>query len=417
MRAILLSAALIATTPAFASAAWVQIPTGTSTRLNDIHTLSSLGSGAFLVAGDGGVLLRTVDEGANWTQPLPGATADLHRIKNMSSSQYYVSGTDGKVYMALNAATSFTDVSTASSARMIVYGRSSGAPRLVGSDGSSFRDENLSIGGINWVSQMTGTTESLNDATGFYGSDVHAVGDNGTILYSANGVDWVSQTSGTTEDLFDFLQVGTAYLVFGANGTILRSTDAGATWNSIDSGTNEDLYDAVNSGATVSRIMAVGARGTALYSEDTGLTWCLQDTGTTEDLRSVISQGGILRWYAVGTHGLLVHNDDNVECAAPVGVAPAPRPRDFHLASAPNPFNPRTTISFDAPRSGVLSLCIYDARGELVRTLFRREMPAGPGEITWDGTSDAGQLVASGVYFVQLRGLGLIQRSKLALLE
>ncbi len=65
----------------------------------------------------------------------------------------------------------------------------------------------------------------------------------------------------------------------------------------------------------------------------------------------------------------------------------------------PNPFNPVTTISFTVPADGRAILRIYNVKGELVRTLVDRVLPAGPAEAVWDGTGDNGRRLASGVYF------------------
>jgi hypothetical protein len=69
----------------------------------------------------------------------------------------------------------------------------------------------------------------------------------------------------------------------------------------------------------------------------------------------------------------------------------------------PNPFDRISTIHYALPEVGRVSLCIYDARGRLVRTL-RGDEVEGPGNrtATWDGRSDGGRLVTSGVYFYRL---------------
>ena len=68
----------------------------------------------------------------------------------------------------------------------------------------------------------------------------------------------------------------------------------------------------------------------------------------------------------------------------------------------PNPFNPRTTIAFDLPHASLITLQVYDVTGKKVRTLLSRQLPAGHHQVVWDGTNDAGQPVASGVYFYRL---------------
>jgi len=68
----------------------------------------------------------------------------------------------------------------------------------------------------------------------------------------------------------------------------------------------------------------------------------------------------------------------------------------------PNPFNPRTTISFTLPQRGHVRLAIYSADGRLVRTLIDETTPAGFREVPWDGKDDRGATVSSGVYFYRL---------------
>lgn len=69
----------------------------------------------------------------------------------------------------------------------------------------------------------------------------------------------------------------------------------------------------------------------------------------------------------------------------------------------PNPFNPNTEIVYSIPKSGHVSLSIYNVLGQRVRTLVDREKPAGMHRVTWDGTGDNGDMVATGIYLYQLR--------------
>jgi len=71
----------------------------------------------------------------------------------------------------------------------------------------------------------------------------------------------------------------------------------------------------------------------------------------------------------------------------------------------PNPFNGETTIKFDLPTAGQVTLKIYNSLAQEVRTLVDEERPAGYHRLTWDGRDGSGSLVASGVYFYQLRAV------------
>lgn len=65
----------------------------------------------------------------------------------------------------------------------------------------------------------------------------------------------------------------------------------------------------------------------------------------------------------------------------------------------PNPFNPHTNIALSLPQKSDLQLKIYNAKGQLVKELFRGELAKGDHSFSWNGTDDSGRSVASGVYF------------------
>jgi hypothetical protein len=101
---------------------------------------------------------------------------------------------------------------------------------------------------------------------------------------------------------------------------------------------------------------------------------------------------------------------DHVELTAvelnEAGVAAkiaAARPESaFLYPAAPNPFNRRVQIRFGLPEETTLRLSIYNVLGQQVRDVSAgASWAAGIHRVTWDGRNDAGQGVASGVYFVQ----------------
>jgi hypothetical protein len=83
----------------------------------------------------------------------------------------------------------------------------------------------------------------------------------------------------------------------------------------------------------------------------------------------------------------------------------------------PNPFNPRTRIAFALPTSEHVRLSIYDTTGRLVRTLADRSFGAGPHELPWDGTNDAGEPVGSGIYFYRLEAGARSHDDKMVLMK
>ena len=69
---------------------------------------------------------------------------------------------------------------------------------------------------------------------------------------------------------------------------------------------------------------------------------------------------------------------------------------------APNPFNPRATIGFAVPRTGVIRLQVFDLRGRLVQTLHDGVLEAGHHTAVWNGADRQGHQAATGVYFMRL---------------
>lgn len=90
------------------------------------------------------------------------------------------------------------------------------------------------------------------------------------------------------------------------------------------------------------------------------------------------------------------------------------KPISFLLAqNYPNPFNPTTNINYSIPKSGIISLKIYNINGVLIETLINEQfVNLGEYNTTWD----AGNL-ASGVYYAKLDYGNLSQVIKMLLLK
>ena len=67
----------------------------------------------------------------------------------------------------------------------------------------------------------------------------------------------------------------------------------------------------------------------------------------------------------------------------------------------PNPFQNETSIAFRIDTTQHVSMCVYDAAGRRVRSLFEGARGAGMYSVAWDGRSDNGNAVSAGVYLVR----------------
>ena len=83
----------------------------------------------------------------------------------------------------------------------------------------------------------------------------------------------------------------------------------------------------------------------------------------------------------------------------------------------PNPFNPTTVIGFDLKEAGVVSLEIFNIRGQKVFVLVNEYMPAGRYKVAWNGVDESGREVSSGVYFYRMRANEFLQTKRMILLK
>jgi predicted GH43/DUF377 family glycosyl hydrolase len=78
----------------------------------------------------------------------------------------------------------------------------------------------------------------------------------------------------------------------------------------------------------------------------------------------------------------------------------------------PNPFNPSTTLRFDLPKAGYVSMKIYDNLGREVAILLDGQREAGRHSVVFDASS-----LASGLYFYRLEASGYVATKKLVLMK
>jgi hypothetical protein len=76
------------------------------------------------------------------------------------------------------------------------------------------------------------------------------------------------------------------------------------------------------------------------------------------------------------------------------------------LVVSPNPFNPRTTVSFGVSELGLVRVRIHDLRGAVIASLVDAVLPRGRHSVPWRGVDDRGRQVASGTYLVSVQTSG-----------
>jgi hypothetical protein len=112
-----------------------------------------------------------------------------------------------------------------------------------------------------------------------------------------------------------------------------------------------------------------------------------RDNSGRRSMRPVVAPGA---WYSFNTGG------QDLSGVADGGDVPG----GLRLAqNTPNPFGVATRLWYELPRPAMVKIAIHDVRGRQVAVLMDAFSDAGPGWVEWDGRSDSGDPLPSGVYF------------------
>jgi len=111
---------------------------------------------------------------------------------------------------------------------------------------------------------------------------------------------------------------------------------------------------------------------------------------------------------------VLMNESTTAALSAEVGALPT----EFALENNyPNPFNPTTTIKYQLPKDVRVNVTIYNIQGQVVRSLVNEDQKAGYYTIQWDGRSEAGVSVASGIYIYRINAGSFATAKKMVLMK
>jgi hypothetical protein len=88
-------------------------------------------------------------------------------------------------------------------------------------------------------------------------------------------------------------------------------------------------------------------------------------------------------------------------------------PKEYSLAqNYPNPFNPSTMINYSMPKTGLVTIKVYNILGKEIATLVNEQKTAGNYSVKFTASR-----YASGVYFYRMQAGSFIETKKLILLK
>ncbi|MDP8267214.1 MAG: S8 family serine peptidase [Candidatus Tenebribacter davisii] len=222
--------------------------------------------------------------------------------------------------------------------------------------------------------------------------NVDEVGDMPTACES----DYLITVTNTTK--FDEKYINAAYgletIDLGAPGTLIYSTNFNNDY-SLKTGTS--MATPHVAGAVAMMFSAATEEFLQEYKDSLAVKcleikqYILDGVDILPDLEGVTVSGGRLN----------MHNSLNLMLSQ-VPVRNEVISPKVHLTNYPNPFNPATTIYFEADEfTETMDLSIYNLKGQKIKTFMG--LPGGKvGTVTWNGTNNNDQPVSSGIYFYKL---------------
>ena len=206
--------------------------------MRDLHVVND--NTAWMV-GDGGMIMKTVDGGANFLTIPSGTTASLKGLTLTGANTIWAVGSLGTVLHSPDGGESWSlDNSGTTSILDRAFFFSPSVGWIVGQGGTIRRTVN---GGASFDSIPSGTDLWLHDIQFTDNNNGWIVGDGGLMLHSIDGgLQWTQipvSAGWLSRILFVNANIGWAV---GGSGTILHTTNAGAEWTNHDADVNFDLF-------------------------------------------------------------------------------------------------------------------------------------------------------------------------------
>jgi len=130
---------------------WKIVQSGTASSLNSICTYD-YSSSILWVAGNDGIILRSIDTGNTWSKMISGTTNDLNSIYFKTQTNGYAVGDGGIILKTIN-------------------------------------------GGLNWVQKNSNTVQNLNNIAGYNDSTIYIAGNKVVLISTNKGESWSIDTA------------------------------------------------------------------------------------------------------------------------------------------------------------------------------------------------------------------------------
>lgn len=364
------------------------------------------GNGLVLVTGGKGSsatfdqVLRSTNGGINWSISPIVSSATYYSLAMINGTTGFMCGTAGNLRRTTNAGLSWDSVpgpfGNLGLKRIEFVNASTGYLfQNTSNTGGGWKTTN---GGLNWDSLTNLGSETRILYSSFVNPNTGYAGNNAAKLLKTTdgGANWtvLSNTPMGTFGLcgVKFFNAETGYVSGSAGYKLCKTTDGGTTFDSVSHPFSSPLYSMrwldLNTG------WLFGSVGYSAKTTNGGASWYFQNTA---------GQYGYSSYFINQDTGFVVGDNSYIlkitgQAITGTEWSGTVVPSAYYLKqNYPNPFNPATTIEFAIPKTGHVSLKIFDITGREVSNAI--DMNLNPGIVKY---SFNGMNFASGVYFYKL---------------
>lgn len=346
-------------------------------------------------------VMRSTNGGATWTAlTLTNSISTFYSIAMINPTTGFICGSNGSLRKTTNAGLNWDSVPGpfgTNVLRRIEFVNASTGYVFQGTTNSGGAWKTTD-GGANWTALSNLGAESrgysscfINANTGYVGNYTPKLmkttdgGNNWTVL------DNTPMGSGYIYGV-KFFSADTGYACGTAAGRLCRTLNGGTSFDTVPQPFAASLYTMkwfnYNNG------WIFGATGFAGRTTNAGGSWLIFNTGGSTINGCAITNPD--SGFVVGSSAYI--NKIGKQLFTGIEWKGTEIPNTYSLKqNYPNPFNPTTTIEFAIPKTGFISLKIYDIAGREIVNTINTTLNAGVVKYTFNGTN-----FASGVYFYRL---------------
>lgn len=395
---------LLASLNLYAQSAWFEQNSGTTKNLRSVEFINSHTG---IIVGDDGIILRTTNQGLNWTVIQSNTTNDLLNLIFVNDQVGYAIEDYPKLIKTTDGGLSWFEVWIPSTPDDIHFINPDTGFAICG---SVVRTTN---GGSNWEGlSILDTIPNVWPTTGVVFFDYftgYAGCQQGLYKTTNAGVNWFSTYPAFRyPSNFEVYYDSVCYAMSLGSSSDYVSFDKGISWTTLTSSPSMDNISFFNKKIVYGVVTDLNY---IMKSTNSGRQWSLNyynmnyvpfDISCTDSLTAYVAcaWGKILK---TSTGGIIT------------GITPISSeiPGNFDLnQNYPNPFNPSTNIKFDIPRSDLVRISVFNMLGKEIAVLVNEELNAGFYEVKWNAES-----FSSGIYIVKMESNSYFSTRKMTLLK